>query len=235
MLTITGIINIHKQHSTATAGMDGRALRLSRVCFEPVTLLRMHRFHLFIPILLEEASPSLPAAFSLSGSVRNRDNCIQFLFNWGHPQTHRHNGYLNTHILSPSWCLFLLKSIVGRNSMWENVANFIQQVESTYVMQTFTAVSFSFSILQNFLCFPFFSARICSFITTALDEVILFQTGLIKSRCGHMEDRTYDPCPQGCQSYPKCMHSHMKMLTVTVAVGFIICQVVTFHIFTFHD
>lgn len=152
-----------------------------------------------------------------------------------YPQTHRHNTYLNTHILSPSWCLFLLKSIVGRNSMWENVANFIQQVESTYVMQTFTAVSFSFSILQNFLCFPFFSARICSFITTALDEVILFQTGLKKSRCGHMEDRTYDPCPQGCQSYPKCMHSHMKMLTVTVAVGFIICQVVTFHIFTFHD
>lgn len=176
---------------------------------------------------------SLPAAFSLSGSVRNRDNCIQFLFNWGHPQTHRHNTYLNTLILSPSWCLFSHKSIVGRNSMWENVANLIQQVESTYVMQTFTAVSFFFSILQDFLCLPFFFCPHMQFIHHCPQRGD--QTGLKRSRCGHMEDRTYDPCPQGWQSYPKCMHSHMKMLTVTFAVVFIICQVVTFHIFKCHD
>lgn len=80
-------------------------------------------------------------------------------------------------------------------------------------MQTFTAVSFSFSILQDFLCLPFFFCPHMQFIHHCPQRGD--QTGLKRSRCGHMEDRTYDPCPQGWQSYPKCMHSHMKMLTVT--------------------
>lgn len=155
---------------------------------------------------------SLPAASSWSGSLRNRDSCIQFLFNGGHAQMHKEHIYMWLFYLSADVC-FDNKNL---NSMRGKSSKFNLKLRA--LMQSFGVPSLFPSVSSRLSFFSFCPhMQFCHHCPQWGDTVSVREEKEQMCWCGHAGVRTLVG-PQVWQWYPKCMHSHMQTLTAALTL-----------------